>query len=77
MIQITTCHALKSKVWKFPWAGKAIKVCSLLLMFLGSLAYANPGDGTNDNDAKAFQITISGTVTESPSRRASSTAASN
>ena len=65
MIQKSTSHALKRRLWNFPWSFSVFK--ALLFVFLLSAApvWANPvlgnsvSEGSND-----FQITISGTITD-------------
>ncbi len=65
MIQKSTCHALKQRLWKFPWSFSVFKAFILIILLAGGPIMASPlADVKKAANLDDFQITISGTVTD-------------
>ena len=65
MNQNSTCHALKRRLWKFPWSFSVFKAIILIVLLTGGPAWASPtAEVIKSENSADFQITISGTVTD-------------
>ena len=65
MIQKSTCHALKRRLWNCPWSFSVFKAFILIILLAAGPVWANPlTDGNKTVNPDDFQVTITGTVTD-------------